>query len=115
MYNNLILYRNELKNKIIPKYKIIGIVTELLFSKKIFNKNQEIKDFIKNVFDVEFKDYIMKSRTMIVARISKIIISCENDAKYKNKLLEFINIQIEIIKKNNNIKEKKNEFDGWIK
>ena len=52
---------------------------------------------------------------MIVARISKIIISCENDAKYKNKLLEFINIQIEIIKKNNNIKEKKNEFDGWIK
>ena len=41
MYNNLLLYRNELKIKSIPKYKIVGIVTELLYSKKIFSRNSE--------------------------------------------------------------------------
>ena len=39
----LVLFRNELKNKIIYNYKLSGIVSELLFSKKIFNKNIEKK------------------------------------------------------------------------
>ncbi|HBG0376305.1 TPA: hypothetical protein KPD70_000086 [Clostridioides difficile] len=115
MYTNLILYRNELKNKTIPKYKMIGIVTELLYSKIIFKKNKDISSFIKDVFNVEFKDYVMKSRSMIVARIGKIIIDSENDNEYKNKLVNFINLQIEVLKSNKDIKEKKNEFDGWIK
>ena len=39
MYKELILFRNELKNKFIPKYKLIGIVSELLFIKAdIFKK-----------------------------------------------------------------------------
>ena len=46
MYTNLILYRNELKNKNIAKYKVIGIVAELLLSKKIFNKNVDIEKFL---------------------------------------------------------------------
>lgn len=50
MYNNLILYRNELKNKNIPKYKIVGIVVELIFSKEIFKSNKEVGIFLKDVF-----------------------------------------------------------------
>lgn len=38
MYKNLILYRNELKNKVLPKYKILGIVTEIILSKELFQK-----------------------------------------------------------------------------
>ena len=44
MYNSLILYRNELKNRIIPKYKLIGIITELIYSKDIFAKNKDNND-----------------------------------------------------------------------
>ena len=47
MYKELILFRNELKNKSIPKYKIIGIVSELLLSKQIFAKNADIEEFKK--------------------------------------------------------------------
>ncbi len=38
MYKDLVLYRNELKNSIVPKYKTIGIVAELLMSKELFAK-----------------------------------------------------------------------------
>ena len=115
MYNSLILYRNELKNRIIPKYKLIGIITELIYSKDIFAKNKDISNFVKDIFDIELKDYVVKSRTMIVAKISKKIIGSESIIDYKNKLYNFISIQIETLKKNSDIKETKHELDGWIK
>ena len=115
MYNNLILYRNELKNRSIPKYKFIGIITELIYSKEIFVKNKDISNFVKDIFDIELKDYVVKSRTMIVAKISKKIIDSESIIDYKNKLYDFISTQIETLKKNSDIKENKIELDGWIK
>ena len=113
MYNNLILYRNELKNKNIAKYKIVGIVVELIFSKEIFKNNKEIAVFLKDVFNIEFKSYVMKSRTMIVSKVCKKILD-DSNVNYKNRLIDVINEQIEILKNSNNIKEKRNEFDGWI-
>ena len=114
MYNNLILYRNELKNKNIPKYKILGIVTELILSEEIFKNNKEIGIFLKDVFNVEFKKYVMKSRTIIISRVCRVIAD-DTKMNYKNKLIYFINDKIEILKSSKNIKEKRNEFDGWIK
>ncbi len=113
MYTNLVLYRNELKNKTIPKYKIIGIVAELLYSKLLFPKNSDIAIFLKDVFNVEFKNYIMKSRTTIVSKIIKIIVDSDN-VDYKKTLLEKINIYIENVKNSQDVKDKKNDFDGWI-
>lgn len=115
MYTNLILYRNELKNKSILKYKVIGIITELVYSKEIFKKNDDIKIFAEKILDVELKPYMMKSRSLIVSRLVREIIDLDGEMKYKNKLVDFINFQIEVLKKNENIKEKKNKFDGWLK
>ena len=53
MFNDLILYRNELKNKLIPKYKLIGIVSSLLLSKEIFKNNAAVYDFVKDVFSID--------------------------------------------------------------
>lgn len=115
MYTNLILYRNELKNKNIAKYKIVGIVTELIYSRVIFKKNKDIEEFVKEVFSIECKSYIIKSRGMIASKVVKFIINSESNVEYKNKLINFINLQIEIIKESKDIKDKKNEFDGWIR
>ena len=39
--NNLVILRNDLKNKKPPRYKVIGITSELILSKKVFeNKIQ---------------------------------------------------------------------------
>ena len=66
MYKELILFRNELKNKSIPKYKIIGIVSELLLSKQIFAKNADIEEFLSDVFGMKFKAYLYKYLKKII-------------------------------------------------
>ena len=114
MLLKLILFRNELKIKSIETYKIIGIVTEIIFSKEILPKNNDIKIFLKDVFYLEYKDYIMKSRTMIVSKISKFIIISENKNEFIKNLTIFINDKIDHFKSKENYKEK-NNFDGWIK
>lgn len=114
MYNKLLIFRNELKSKEVYKYKLIGIVIELIFSKQIFLKNLEMKVFLKDVFGFEAKDYVFKSRTLVIAKVSKLILKKENYEELQKKLLLFINKNIEYMKNNENIKDKKNQFDGWL-
>ncbi len=115
MYTNLLLYRNELKNKSIYKYKLIGIITELIFSKKIFKHNSDIAQFIKSILGIELKNYILKSRTMIVAKVCRIINDKSDYTLVQKQLYRFVCEIIEKLKNEDNIKEAKNDFDGWIK
>ena len=89
----------------------------MLFSKKIFNKNIEIKNFIKEIFGLELKDYIFKSRNSVNTKISKLIIKNEEkeNCNYKKNLSIFINEKIVLFKKSGKLKEEKNNFDGWLK
>lgn len=115
MYKNLVMYRNELKNSIVPRYKVVGIVSELLNSKELFLKNVEISEFLNDIFLIKYKDYVMKSRTLIIARCCRMILNCD-ESEYnilKRKLFQFITKTIDDIKNGNNIKEK-NQFNGWI-
>ncbi len=65
---------------------------------------------------VRYKGYVMKSRTLMVARCCKIIYRSEDKEYniYKKKLSDFINKQIEQEKLEKQIKAEKNQFDGWI-
>ena len=49
---------------------------------------------------------------MLVARITKEIITLEKDNGYKNKLYKFVQKKIDELKDNE--KEEKNQLDGWI-
>ena len=113
MYSNLVLYRNELKNKNVARYKLIGIVAELIFSREIFKKNSDISEFLEKVFRIEYKEYIMKSRTLIISHISKNIVKLDN-FENKKELLGFINCKIEELKEGEDVKDEKNQFDGWL-
>lgn len=114
MYTNLLLFRNELKNRNIPRYRLIGIIVELLLSKEVFKRNSEIASFVKDIFGVELKAYILKSRTMIMAKICRDIHSLDNPSSCQKKLYDFVDSKIEQLKKEEGIKAKKNEFDGWL-
>lgn len=73
MNDSLIIYLNELKNRIVPKYKIIGITTQLIFSTSTFKRNSDIEPFLLKIFNITFKPYVIKSRTIIASRVSRII------------------------------------------
>ncbi|EAC3746591.1 hypothetical protein E3Z71_11495 [Listeria monocytogenes] len=116
MYKNLILYRNELKNKMLPKYKILGIVTEIILSKELFEKNIDLTPFLLEVFNVTYKDYVMKSRTMILARTNRLIdkSSGEQVLEYRKKLTPFILEKIDELNDADQNKNDKNLFSGWV-
>lgn len=115
MYKNLVMYRNELKNKIIPNYKMLGIVTEIILSKELFKKNIDLEEFLSGIFNVTYKEYVMKSRTMILARTNRLINNCSSDEmeEYRKQLNSFVVKSIDVLSKNESY-ESKNIFNGWL-
>ena len=109
MNKQLILYRNELKNTKIQTYKLVGIVCELVLSKEIFKNNTDIEDFIIGVFNLKFKDYLYKSRTLLVARLTREILKNDKYAKQIKLLYKFIVSKIDEDNMNTN-----NQLDGWL-
>lgn len=109
MNKQLILYRNELKNTKIQTYKLVGIVCEIVLSKEIFKNNSEIEEFIVNVFNLKFKNYLYKSRTLLVARLTREILKNDSYAKRTKLLYKFIVSKIDEDNINTN-----NQFDGWL-
>ena len=105
------IYRNELKNKKPPKYKLIGIVSEIILSEELFKRNIDTKSFLKEVFNKEFNEYVYASRTLIVSRTIRLIEDCDDKIylDYKNNLYKFIVKNIDNSKSKNN-----NTFDGWL-
>ncbi|WP_336153927.1 hypothetical protein [Bacillus sp. 204(2023)] len=105
----LIIFKNELKNSKPSRYKVTGIVSEMILSKEVFLKNSDINEFLKLVFEVEFKEYVMLSRTLIVARVIRILVKySESDyLSCKKRLYKYLDSKIIASKK-------KNTFDGWL-
>lgn len=105
------IFRNELKNTKPPKYKTIGIVSEMVLSKELFEKNIDIKVFIKEVFGKEFSSYVYASRTLIISRTIRLISNAEDKEylKYKNNLYKYTVKRIDA-----SASGQKNTFDGWL-
>ena len=108
--NNLVLLRNDLKNKKPPRYKVIGIASELILSTEIFSNNKDIIPFLDKVYNVEFKQYVINSRTNIVARTTRLVYDSKDEEYiiYKNNLYNFIDNLI------NSKGNERNTFDGWL-
>lgn len=77
-----------LKDINILRYELYSIFTTLLFSKDLFRDNKQIKLFLE-VYEIQFKDYVMKSRTLIVAKVlKKIDTSSDQQILFYSKELE---------------------------
>jgi hypothetical protein len=49
-------------------YELYPIVVMLVIKKNYFKRNDDLIELLK-IFNLEFKDYVMKSRTLLLARI----------------------------------------------
>lgn len=112
--NDLVIYKNELKNSNPARYKVIGIVTMIIISEELFERNVDIRDFIifvfdENIFNDKYKEYVMSSRTLIVARTVRLIrgLSDKDYIDFKRKVYKYIDAKI-------TNPDKKNIFDGWM-
>ncbi|MCT8231592.1 hypothetical protein NBG92_09860 [Proteus terrae] len=132
------------QNKLITKKKLmelkdsdsvefmVGFLSLVVFSKELFKSNMELYAFIKRVFKVEFKNYVISSRTLMFSRVSKDIISKYSEENYSSAKNAIINIiyekldqqpvnetSVEIKTKSNKKRKGKNttteSISKWIK
>jgi len=111
LYNKLCIFRNVLKFQNDYDYEIYGILTELCFENII--EGNELKEIINNTYKVETE--ITDNTKLFFCLLKRIK---NNDIKEKKllrkNLHKWVCQKIELIKKEENIKEKKNMFDGWL-
>lgn len=75
----------------------VGFLSFVIFSKDLFKSNLELYSFVKKAFKIEFKNYVIASRTLMFSRIAREITnkSDEYDFSYaKNFVIGFINEKI---------------------
>ena len=115
--SNAFEYRSNLKQKDIPKFIITGIMTELIFS-DAFKKENEISEFIDNVFRIETKNLANETgknfkEKVVLETISKINVSDEKETeRFRKRLLKFVEKKFyndeKVAKTNNNLSK-------WVK
>ncbi|WMM24028.1 hypothetical protein RBU61_14000 [Tissierella sp. MB52-C2] len=55
----------------LPLDKFIGLINLTIYDRNLFEKNIEIRDFVKQVFEFEYLDYVYDSRSLISGRVVK--------------------------------------------
>ena len=117
--NNQVLEETllKLKDKKLDISDYIGIVCLILYSKDFFASNNEIKKFLEEVFDIVYLEYVMKSRSLIVARTTRYILGLEVKEINRSKvnLIRYIeNLRGLKHKKNKKLNEN-DKLNIWLK
>lgn len=92
------------------KIYFIGIVTQTIYDKTIFKFNKELHSYLKfyeTFFDVpdgEFKPYLFRSRTLLAARVCRLI----NNEEDSTRLTKLFNYHIKFFMKKKDTVNKKN-------
>lgn len=119
--------KNILKSLIYKKFnskqELIGLITIALYSKEIFPKNSDAHIFINEVFNISYLDYVVRSRTLLCARLSRSLVAMDENKleKIAKKLSTFFSINYSISKENQVVNTNKGykgnanqDVDKWI-
>ncbi len=125
-YNDYEVVIEKLNSNKIDYISFMGIASYIIYSKEIFPKNKDIVIFLKTVFGLSYLDYVIKSRSLIAARITRHIL--EKDKDELSLLVQELIKYIECIspddstsgsdKKRNKSSKRKNaneKLDTWLK
>ncbi|WP_057894488.1 hypothetical protein [Lacticaseibacillus brantae] len=85
MNEKIIIIRNDLKNKTVPDYKISGVIVAVLLSKEIFPHNSDLVPALSQIFSLQFKEYVLKSRTLTMARTLRAFDNLNVEGKFQIK------------------------------
>lgn len=84
---------NELNRNSSLEY-LIGFNICVILSRDIFKKNQDVGMYIKTIYKKEYPLYVMKSRTLIIAKLSRDLITL--DKKQQKEVVKDINAYFSI-------------------
>ena len=118
--------KSYLRKNDVSKVELMGVMGIIIISKDVIKRNTDVGEFIEYVMKIKFPEYVIKSRTLMSARINRILINIEDNSeirKISRNILDYLD-NIENENKSNepekNIKKvkKENENDKlkkWLK
>lgn len=71
----------------------LGVIVELISSKKLFKKNSDVADFLNKKFGIVFAEYCKKSRPLMIGKTVKHFLAKDEHGdikEYLNELYAFI-------------------------
>ncbi|MGM8715658.1 hypothetical protein [Enterobacter hormaechei] len=91
MNKQLIRALNKANNMPMTKENFLGLVIMLILSKDVFRTNLDVGEFINKTFKISFLNYVIRSRTLMCAKICRHINELDdNDVKLAHA--HFLNI-----------------------
>lgn len=108
---------SKLKSDKLEHSEFIGIINAIIYSKDVFNHNKDLKGFASDVFLYECPKYVLGSRTLISAKITRKLVNFDSNELdlVKKRMLKYFN---ELEGKYINLSKKKNANDKlsvWLK
>ena len=95
---NIKLY---LRKNDVSKVELMGVMGIIIISKDVIQRNTDVGEFIEYVMKIKFSEYVIKSRTLMSARINRILINIEDNSeirKISRNILDYLdNIENENI------------------
>lgn len=117
MSNKNIDYMQKKWNSSLDKYEVVGLFCMMILSKDLFRNNINASEFVLKTLDYDCPNYIKKSRTLMIAKVVRLISSFEEKelCSLKSKCHNFYNELTDELKNevipDKTINKKKNEND----
>ncbi len=86
---------------------LIGCVTEIIVSKKVFKGNKEVVEFLDTTMKVTFPNYVGKNRSLILGRTIKHLSQIDSVGQIKDILNKMYNFM------NRALSDESNEVKDW--
>ena len=106
--------KSETKSIDIMRINLYGLMSAVILSKTIFKRNSEISVFLELV-NITVKDYVMKSRTLLLSRIIRDIEKMDADQlkKIQKETVNYL-FSIQDIQEVTSKKNKRNSIDDVL-
>ncbi len=120
---NIKLIQSYLNKNSVSVIDLIGVITIIIISKDIFKRNSEVGDFVNDILRVRFPQYVIKSRTLMAARVNRLLMELDESQirDIKSNIIIYLDeidhselVEKPILHK----KKKKNEnekLEKWLK
>jgi hypothetical protein len=108
---------NKLSNTSLCLSDLLGIICYIIYSKDIFPKNRDLMPFLNKVFNISFLEYVINSRTLIVARITKYVYLMDEkeSVNIPLKIIEYFKAQQVANPKQNKKRNANDKLETWLK
>lgn len=114
-----------MKNETIRRYQLQSsrnktdllpaVLAVIIFTKEFFKSNKELKKFTGICLQIEYKEYLFKSRTLLYSRVIKDFFLDENKKKFLRKQIDHFFDELAPEQSTRNKKNEQDVIEKWSK